>query len=164
MFARLAEDPAFSSKHAVQILSGVPINVPHLLKRAIASFCSIDMMSRICSMFLTVVGMGTEQLTQFNNVIVVFLKSRWDVFVSHLPSPSSALNLLHWAQVMRYHELRKLDYGKTRNMEIYGQKQPPLFNITLINTPMYIFWSSDDTLAPSGDVREHIINKLGSAL
>ncbi|KHJ78991.1 hypothetical protein OESDEN_21378 [Oesophagostomum dentatum] len=145
------------TEEAVKILSGVPIDVPRFLKRMIANFCSVDLMSIFCNLFLRSVGMGTEQLSQFNN-------SRWDVFVSHLPSPSSALNLLHWAQVMRFHELRKLDYGTSRNMEIYGQKQPPLFNLSMITTPMHIFWSSDDTLAPSVDVQEHIIRKLGSAL
>ncbi|ETN77976.1 hypothetical protein NECAME_10652 [Necator americanus] len=101
--------------------------------------------------------MGTEQLTQFNN-------SRWDVVAGHLPSPSSALNLLHWAQVMRFHELRRLDHGKSRNMEIYGQEKPPMFNLSQITTPVFLFWSSDDTLAPAADVRNHIIKKLRDAL
>ncbi|KAL6724277.1 hypothetical protein Aduo_019178 [Ancylostoma duodenale] len=139
------------------MLSGVPLDVPHFLKKYFAGFCSVNVMSKVCNVFLTLVGMGTEQLTQFNN-------SRWDVVAGHLPSASSALNLLHWAQVLRFHELRKFDYGEVRNMDVYGQKQPSLFNITRITTPMFLFWSSDDTLAPDTDVREHIINKLGNAL
>ncbi|EPB75148.1 hypothetical protein ANCCEY_05774 [Ancylostoma ceylanicum] len=154
--------------YAVRMLSGVPLDVPHFLKKYFAGFCSVNVMSKVCNVFLTLVGMGTEQLTQFNNVITTSLplhfESRWDVVAGHLPSASSALNLLHWAQVLRFHELRKFDYGEARNIDVYGQKQPPLFNLTRITTPMFMFWSSDDTLAPDTDVREHIIKKLGNAL
>jgi len=41
----------------------------------------------------------------------------------------------------------KYDFGETKNMEVYGQKDPPIYDIKNIDCPIVTYWSDIDWLA-----------------
>lgn len=54
---------------------------------------------------------------------------RFGVIISHEPGGSSITNVLHWIQMYRKNGiLARYDYGKKKNMEIYGSEDPPIYN------------------------------------
>lgn len=45
-------------------------------------------------------------------------------------------------------EFRQFDFGEEKNMDLYGQATPPRYNMSLITTPVALFYSDNDKLAP----------------
>ena len=39
------------------------------------------------------------------------------------------------------------DWGEKKNLEIYGQKDPPEYDLSLITAPVALYWSDNDWLA-----------------
>lgn len=54
--------------------------------------------------------------------------------------------LLHGAQNYRNCEFHKYDYGPEKNLELYGQQYPPLYNLQNIRAPLHIYYGEDDDL------------------
>ena len=50
--------------------------------------------------------------------------------MSHYPSGSSMKNLLHFQQYIEKDQFNQFDYGEKKNMIIYGQKTPPVYNLS----------------------------------
>jgi len=66
-------------------------------------------------------------------------------FYYYAPGGTSAKNLRHWLQIIDSHEIREFDYGENKNMEIYKQNQPPLYNLkNLENMEFDIFITISD--------------------
>ncbi|KAI6177906.1 Lipase [Aphelenchoides fujianensis] len=84
--------------------------------------------------------------------------SRLLVYMAHTPAGTSTVNIVHWIQVHLAKKLQKYDYGSTAaNREHYGQDTPPVYNLSKITTPTYLYFSPADWLATSRDVEESII-------
>ncbi|CAI5452150.1 unnamed protein product [Caenorhabditis angaria] len=191
MFARLAEaEPAWQNKiraffamgptagfikpdlpfellenHEIQrliqfVLDGrfgiIPINIPKPIVSALADVCGQHFLTHFCASAFYL-SAGREKLGQMN-------ETRIPVFVSHFPSTTSTLNLLHWVQIFKYHEIRHLDLGPKRNLQIYGQTEAPALDIGRINVPTYLYYSHDDRVTDERDVNEIIIKRMGPAL
>ena len=43
-------------------------------------------------------------------------------------------------------KFRRYDFGKKKNIEIYGQEEPPEYNISMITAPVATYWSDNDWL------------------
>ncbi|CAI5452149.1 unnamed protein product [Caenorhabditis angaria] len=134
----------------------IPITIPHPLIDRLAEACGNAEINHICSAALDIGG-GREKLSQLND-------TRLPVILKHFPSTTSTLNLLHWVQTFKYHELRHLDLGPERNLEAYGQKEAPRLNISNIEAPTYLFFSHDDIITDDVDVREIILKHMGPGL
>ncbi|PAV71059.1 hypothetical protein WR25_11270 [Diploscapter pachys] len=87
--------------------------------------------------------------------------SRLEVFLSDMPGGTSTQNMLHWVQQVHSGLHQMYDYGSAKkNEQHYGQKTPPLYDITRIRTDMYLWWSPSDTLADQSDVERYLLKKL----
>ncbi|XP_045777365.1 lipase 3-like [Maniola jurtina] len=74
------------------------------------------------------------------------------VIVSHLPGGASIRQIKHFGQTVASHEFRKYDYGVDLNMKIYGQRQPPKYNMADVKVPVTLYYSEEDWLVHPKDV------------
>ena len=51
------------------------------------------------------------------------------VMVRNEPGGTSLKNLMHWLQTMESGIFSKYDYGKEKNLEIYGSELPPAYDL-----------------------------------
>jgi hypothetical protein len=55
----------------------------------------------------------------------------------------SAITKLHFAGVFG-----QFDFGEKKNMEKYGQSTPPQYNLSLVTSPVALYYSDNDRLSP----------------
>jgi len=72
----------------------------------------------------------------------------------YFPAATSVKNMAHWGQWVRNDKFDMFNYGETGNQEHYGQKDPPLYNISAIplSLPIALFTGGNDYLADPRDV------------
>lgn len=70
---------------------------------------------------------------------------------AHFPAGTSVKSLNHYEQLILKGGFREYDWGKKRNMEIYGNATPPAFDLSKITVPTALFVGSKDLL---GDPRD----------
>ncbi|XP_050208741.1 triacylglycerol lipase 1 [Mercurialis annua] len=89
--------------------------------------------------------------------------SRVDFFFEYEPHPSSAKNLRHLFQMIRQGTFAQYDYGLFKNLKLYGQVEPPAFDLSLIpkSLPIWAGYGGNDGLADVTDV-EHTLKDLQS--
>ncbi|CAO4380738.1 unnamed protein product [Caenorhabditis nigoni] len=133
-----------------------PVQIPKTLLSNLADFCSSSFLSHLCSAGFHI-ATGLEKLGQVN-------ASRLPIILSHFPSATSTLNMLHWMQIFKYHELRRLDLGAKRNMIAYGQEEAPKLDIGNIVAQTILYFSKDDRITDEVDVREIIMKQMGPGL
>ena len=78
---------------------------------------------------------------------------RYDVVAGHDPSGTSVQNMVHWEQLTFVDNYQKYDYGTDENMKIYGQPNPPLYNLANIKNEVHLFAGDEDMLADPTDVQ-----------
>ncbi|CDW75411.1 lysosomal acid lipase cholesteryl ester hydrolase-like [Stylonychia lemnae] len=71
---------------------------------------------------------------------------------------TSTKDLMHWIQNFRSGNFAQYDYGADQNMQIYGQKTPPNYDLaslktTLAHVQILLVAGSDDALVASGDLK-----------
>ncbi|XP_066598512.1 lipase 3-like [Prorops nasuta] len=76
------------------------------------------------------------------------------------PGGSSLKVLLHYSQNDRNGKFLKFDY-KSKNVEYYGQKDPPEYNLSNTKIPVHIFYGSNDWLCTHGKELDKLINNIG---
>ena len=80
--------------------------------------------------------------------ISFFLQTMLPMILGHFPAGSSTRTLLHYAQCVKSGEFRKYDFGKKKNQEVYGQKDPPLYDLSKVVAPVALYWGENDALGP----------------
>ena len=55
----------------------------------------------------------------------------------------SAITKLHFAG-----GFGQFDFGEKKNMEKYGQSTPPQYNLSLVTSPVALYYSDNDRLSP----------------
>jgi len=87
--------------------------------------------------------------------------SRTDVYFAYEPFPTSAKNVIHWAQSIQTGKFQKYDYGTAGNMQHYNQPTPPQYELSNFptNLPTVLYWGGNDGLADPIDV-QLLIQKL----
>lgn len=105
--------------------------------------CSRFFMQNICTLDIGFID-GNEKM---------FNQSRVGVYLCHTPAATSVKDLQHWIQLVKSQTVSKFDYGTDGNIIEYGQPTPPEYDLTQINTPTYLYWSRDDILADTQDIR-----------
>ncbi|CAB3397353.1 unnamed protein product [Caenorhabditis bovis] len=186
MFARLAENREFSKKirqfHALAPVATVshigglfrllgrrflsivqvlldrlpysPLTIPKTIQKLIGYFCSKSFIQNICTLDIGFID-GNEKM---------FNESRTGVYLCHTPAATSVKDLQHWIQLVEAQKVQKFDYGLEGNRAEYGQDIPPIYNLSNINTPTYLYWSKDDILADTDDIRETIYKQMNSTI
>ncbi|XP_077530936.1 lipase member J-like [Haemaphysalis longicornis] len=98
--------------------------------------------------------------TFFNTGTKYMNKTRIPVYLCYLPGGTSSKNIIHYAQLVTSKRAQAFDYGPERNMVIYGQVGPHLYNIGKLKTNVGIFWAQGDQLVPPDNVRM-LLRELG---
>lgn len=103
--------------------------------------CRID--PEACNKFFAILMGPTDNL----NI------TRFQVYVSETPAGTSNKNLEHWEQGVKRETFQAYDYGNDdENMKHYGQRLPPLYDLSKFQLKVAIFSGSNDYLADPEDV------------
>ena len=131
--------------HVDQIfeLLGVQQFLPGLvLDKVGADLCSV--VDDFCVMFLEFICGPTQDLNA----------SRTEVYISKTPAGTSVKNMAHWAQGIRRDRFEMYDYGTPeRNEQVYGQREPPQYDLSALSIPTAFYSGSNDWLADPEDVQ-----------
>merc|ERR1719204_1102875 len=98
----------------------------------------------LCEAMLASV-MGQEDVDHVN-------ATRMPVYFGHMPSGTSAKNLVHFLQMTKANRFQKFDYGHQGNILMYNRTTPPEYNISKIHTPVVLMSGSTDLLSNRADV------------
>lgn len=74
------------------------------------------------------------------------------VLFGHFPAGTSIQNMARYGQSMMTDKFQKFDYGKVKNLEKYGTKLPPEFNLKRMTVPVVIMYGKNDHLVDPKDV------------
>lgn len=92
-----------------------------------------------------------------------FNKTRIPVYISHTPAGTSTQNIQHFGQMVMSGLFQKFDYGnncwlkKMCNKRAYGQKTPPVYDLTRMTTPTVLYYGDLDWLADPTDIENSIV-------
>ncbi|CAL1684025.1 unnamed protein product [Lasius platythorax] len=75
------------------------------------------------------------------------------VVLSHFPAGASAKTVVHYAQGIQSGKFRQYDYGRAKNLLIYNSVEPPDYDLASITVPIALFYSDNDWLASTVDVK-----------
>ncbi len=91
-------------------------------------------------------------------------QSRLGVLLSHMPTSTSAQNLLHFDQLFSTGRFAKFDHGLVKNLQLYGSSQPSEYNLISItfSNPLTVIYSDNDWFVPVSSV-ETLKQDLNSA-
>ncbi|XP_047513455.1 lipase 3-like [Pieris napi] len=74
------------------------------------------------------------------------------VIMSHVPAGASTRQIKQFGQAVAANELRKYDFGAEINTKVYGNSQPPRYNMTDVKVPVALYYSDEDWMAHPWDV------------
>ncbi|XP_054922907.1 lysosomal acid lipase/cholesteryl ester hydrolase-like [Dermacentor andersoni] len=80
--------------------------------------------------------------------------TRTTVYLCHIPAGTSTKNVIHFGQLVGSKRPQKFDYGSSKNLEVYGQRKPPEYNLSRVTTDVGIFWSEGDQFVTPREVGE----------
>ncbi|TGZ60894.1 hypothetical protein CRM22_008291 [Opisthorchis felineus] len=89
--------------------------------------------------------------------------TRLPVYIAHTPAGTSAKNMVHYCQGITTDQFQAFDYGKVKNLEIYGQKTPPKYDLSKFTVPTAVFTGGNDWLAVEKDV-DRLIEQIKPAV
>ncbi|XP_047997122.1 lipase 3-like [Leguminivora glycinivorella] len=92
-------------------------------------------------MFLAT-GYNIEQLNMTNLPVIL----------SHVPSGASAKQFAHYGQGIMSAKFRKFDYGEMENLERYGSREAPDYDLSRVSPPVSLVYSDADWLCDARDV------------
>lgn len=73
----------------------------------------------------------------------------------HLFGLTSLMQIKHYCQQVLAHQYQHFDFGKLKNLLVYGQEEPPIYNITKINVPNWLLISAlNDNIATQASTRQ----------
>ena len=96
-------------------------------------FCGV--FSSLCQKAMQLHAGGHE--TQVNT-------SRMGVYAGAMPAGSSFTNFQHYTQTMYSDRFAKFDYGKEKNLQLYGQVRSPEYDLKKISGKVAIFYCEGD--------------------
>lgn len=112
--------------------------------------------------------LNTKFCTQFDGQLCAWIMSpfvnldpdvdnqdRQTVMNSNSPSGACFRNWLHYGQMVdqTVHGFARYDHGDDENMQRYGQKTPPSYDLSKLDFPISIHSGSQDPLADPSDVQ-----------
>jgi len=94
---------------------------------------------------------------------VVFLLTGYDesqmnktmlpTIASHCPAGTSSYTVLQYAQEVKHKRFGGLDWGsEEKNLAHHGAAEPPLYDLTKVNTKVALFWGNNDWLVAEADL------------
>ncbi|PNF31184.1 Lipase 3 [Cryptotermes secundus] len=86
-------------------------------------------------------------------------KTLLPVYLSHLIAGTSKKTVEHYAQIIRSGKFQEFDYGPVKNMEYYGQSEPPDYNLKNISAPMSLHYGTGDLIVSLEGI-QHLSDEL----
>uniref|UniRef100_A0A7I4YUB0 Lipase n=1 Tax=Haemonchus contortus TaxID=6289 RepID=A0A7I4YUB0_HAECO len=86
--------------------------------------------------------------------------TRTPVYLSHTPADTSSMNIMHWLQMVKRGTVAMYDYGTKENKKKYGQAEPPEYDFTKIQNPIYVYSGDEDWLADPNDVSGYLMPRI----
>ncbi|XP_047528903.1 gastric triacylglycerol lipase-like [Vanessa atalanta] len=74
------------------------------------------------------------------------------VLFDHFPAGTSVHNIARYGQSIRSSYFQKFDYGSAQNLNIYGTKQPPHYNLSAVTVPSVVLYGNNDNLVDTKDI------------
>ncbi|KPJ03000.1 Lipase 1 [Papilio xuthus] len=74
------------------------------------------------------------------------------VLFGHFPAGTSVHNLARYGQSMQSERFEKFDYGKSKNLELYGSLRPPEYNLSAVTVPVTVLYGESDHLVDTEDI------------
>ncbi|XP_064487854.1 lysosomal acid lipase/cholesteryl ester hydrolase-like [Ornithodoros turicata] len=139
-------------KVAIDIVTKGSLLRSNLVTRALINYFCNSVIRGFC-FFPTQISVGASHY-QLN-------KTRIPVYTAHMPAGTTTKNLVHYAQMYRKKNFVKFDYGSEENMVVYGQPEPPEYDLSRIMAPIALFSGPGDRLADLQDI-EDLKHHLGS--
>ncbi|CAG9795477.1 unnamed protein product [Diatraea saccharalis] len=75
------------------------------------------------------------------------------LILSHLPAGASTRQIKQYGQSVASHDFRMYDFGAELNKKVYGETQPPKYDMTAVTAPVALYYSEDDWLSHPKDVQ-----------
>ncbi len=66
--------------------------------------------------------------------------------INHAPAGSSIKNVIHYGQLVNSAEFSMYDFGSEDNMQIYGQPEPPSWEVEKVTAPVATYFGANDWL------------------
>ncbi|CAH1113090.1 unnamed protein product [Psylliodes chrysocephalus] len=125
------------------VLFARPIN--DFLNNLARTFCSeMTIFVDLCYLILYFFNYNSQNLIDPMHAQLVLQSS---------PAGCSFKELLHYLQIIDSGTFSKYDYGPKKNLKYYGEKKPPLYNLSQITSPMSLFSAKGDLLVPQKGAR-----------
>ncbi|XP_026763238.2 lipase 3 [Galleria mellonella] len=74
------------------------------------------------------------------------------MITGHLPAGGSTRQIKQYSQSFASREFRMYDHGAKINKKMYGSVQPPVYDVSKIQTPVVLYYSEEDWLSHPKDV------------
>lgn len=72
---------------------------------------------------------------------------------SHVPSGTSMRNFAHFGQAMNSDKFLYYDFGRARNLKVYGVSEPPEVNLSRVTVPTVMVTGRGDEVVDTRDVK-----------
>lgn len=141
----------------IRTFLGISEFLPHYeIFNKLANDCTSELFGILCeNLFFLMFGYDGNE---FNSEILPSV-------MYHLPAGTSTKTILHLAQVVaNKNQFMQYDYGVGGNMQRYGEKLPPVYNLTNTKMPVYLMYAENDMFSTEKDVlllRDRIKNVIG---
>ena len=97
-----------------------------------------DLLEPFCkNIFFVLSGFDEEQM----NATLL------DTITHHTPAGASTFTFLHYGQEVNSGGFHAFDYGEQVNLEKYGTKQPPSYDLGKVTCPTVLYYGDNDWLA-----------------
>ncbi|KAF9807061.1 hypothetical protein SFRURICE_011205 [Spodoptera frugiperda] len=81
----------------------------------------------------------------------------------HFPAGTSLHNIARYGQSLKSRRFEKFNYGKEKNLVVYGSEQPPKYNLSAVTAPFVCIYGSNDGLVDTKDV-EWLVSKIPNVI
>lgn len=80
------------------------------------------------------------------------LQQRIPAYLANEPCGSSVRSVHHFSQITKSNHFQRYDWGRIKNLAIYGKPWPPQYDLSRITAPVALYWDDGDVLATPRDV------------
>jgi lysosomal acid lipase/cholesteryl ester hydrolase len=70
------------------------------------------------------------------------------VIASHIPDGTSCRTYEHFLQTHKSGKFRQFDFGRSKNLRVYGTTKPPEYDLQKSTFPVGIFYGENDACIP----------------
>ncbi|XP_068625133.1 lipase 3-like [Battus philenor] len=71
----------------------------------------------------------------------------------HFPAGTSAKSLTWFSQTLNADDFKKFNYGASENLKLYGDVDPPLYNMNATTVPVVIIYGKNDRIVSYKDIK-----------